>query len=119
MADVNTESDKGNRGCGCLSVGFITFIAFVIGFGGHKDFPESLFSNLCFALIDVTLWTVAILYWLDVAKVHWQALKANPTRLGYFRYYVRFGVLAVAYGAGVLMSIVGLMLQAARSDTTF
>ncbi len=116
------EIEKGQWGCGCFSVGFITFLAFVLGYGagvGHKDFSESLFSNLCFALFDIALWVMAILFWLDAAKVHWRAMRKNPTHFKRLAFYVLYGILLVAYSAGVVISLICWGYRTAISDTLF
>jgi ABC-type dipeptide/oligopeptide/nickel transport system permease component len=109
---------------GCLaaaSVIFITFLAFFIGLGaglGHKDFSESLLSNIGLALFDVALWVLAILYWLEVARAHWRTLKQKPTPLKYMGFALFVGVLAALYGAGIYISLFCLIARAGASDTT-
>lgn len=103
------------------SVLFITFLAFFIGLGaglGHKDFSESLLSNIGLALFDVALWVLAILYWLEVARAYWKTLKREPTPFKYAAFGLFFGVLAALYGAGVYISLYGLIARAGASDTT-
>lgn len=109
---------------GCLaaaSVLFITFLAFFMGLGagiGHKDFSESLLSNIGLALFDVALWVLATLYWLGVAGAHWRTLKQKPTSLKYVGFALFVGVLAALYGAGIYISLFLLIVRAAASDTT-
>ena len=101
---------------------FVTFLAFFIGLGagiGHKDFSESLLSNIGLALFDAALWVLAILYWLEVARADWRALKQKPTPLKYMGFALFFGVLTVLYAAGVYISLFLLIIRAAASDTTF
>ena len=99
---------------------FVTFIAFFMGLsaGGHKDFSESLLSNIGIALFDAALWVLAILYWLDVARAYWKTLKQKPMLLKYMCFTVFFGVLTVLYGVGACISLFLLVVRAAAYDTT-
>ena len=103
------------------SVLFITFLACFIGLdagSGHKDFSESLLSNIGLALFDVGLWILTVLYWLQVAKAYWQVLKQKPKSYKYVVFTLFFGVLAVIYGAGVYISMIGLISRISASDST-
>ena len=86
--------------------------------GAHKDFSESLLSNIGIALFDAALWVLAILYWLDVARAYWKTLKQKPMLLKYMCFTVFFGVLTVLYGVGACISLFLLVVRAAAYDTT-
>lgn len=44
--------------------GFIGLFIGVIGSGGHKDYAESLFGNLC--------WTAFVMFWWVLAALNWK-----------------------------------------------
>ncbi len=124
-AETARRRPKRKGGNGVLAVFGVVFVsvwAFLIGLAagiGHKDFSESLASNVGNTLFDVLLWVLVILYWVDVARKQWQTLRANPRPLRTAAFYVTVVLLLVAYGSGVYVSLACLIARAAASDTTF
>ncbi len=116
-------SRKQNHGClATAGVVLITLFALFLGWGagvGHKDFSESLLSNIAIAVLDGGFWLLAIIYWVEVARAYWKTLREKPTALKRVCFGLFFGVLAVLYAAGILVSLIGLVARAAASDTTY
>ena len=124
-AEVARRRPKRKGGSGILAafgVVFVSVWAFLLGLAagiGHKDFSESLSSNIGNALFDVILWALVILYWVDVARKQWQALKADSRPLRTAAFYATVALLIVAYGSGIYVSLTCLIARVAASDTTF
>lgn len=81
--DTEGKPAKNNTdGRDVFAVLFISFIALCIGLGagGHKDFSESLLANIEVALLDLSLWSVCIIYWFVLLKKKWAALGTEPAR---------------------------------------
>ena len=120
-ASESPPKRKQNHGWAATAgVSFVTLLALWIGLstGGHKDFSESLLSNIGLTLLDAALWVLAILYWLEVARAYWKTLNQKPTPPKYVAFALFYGVLAVLYGAGVCISLFLLIIRATASDTT-
>ncbi len=105
-----------------IAVVFMTFWALLTGYisgTGHKDFSESLVGNIAYALFDLLLWSVPILYWFGVLRSRWRLLKIEPTAIRKVAFAVSSAVLIAVYGTGLWISLICLVHRAAASDTTY
>ncbi len=104
------------------AVVFLTLWAFGAGAGaglGHKDFSESLLGNLVWALFDLLLWSVPILYWFGVLRSQWRLMKNDPTAIRKIKFAVSSVVMVAVYGSGLWISLWCLTVRAACSDTVY
>ena len=104
------------------AVVFLTLWAFGAGALaglGHKDFSESLLGNFGWALFDLLLWSVPILYWFGVLRSQWRLMKTEPTAIRKIGFAVSSVVLVAVYGSGLWISLWCLTVRAAYSDTVY
>lgn len=104
------------------AITLISCWAFLIGLGagiGHKDFSESLLSNIWNMVFDLGLWGLAILYWVQVIRTQWQALKQEPALHKVTALYFSVALLVLLYGSGLYISLICLVARAAASNTIY
>ena len=101
---------------------FMTLWAFLVGYvagSGHKDFSESLVGNIGWALFDLLLWSLPILYWFGVLRSQWRVLRNEPTVLRKIVFAASSAVLIAVYGSGLGISLICLTARTAVSNTIY